>query len=132
NEKIKKPVSVEQSSYFKQKVKPLDITEVCTLQSKYRVLVINPGSTSTKIGVFDNDICIFEKSIRHKPEDLKEFMFIIDQYDYRKNIILEELDYEGINISKLHAVCGRGGLLRPIEGGTYEVNEAMIHDLRTG
>ncbi len=102
------------------------------MQSKYRVLVINPGSTSTKIGVFDNDICIFEKSIRHKPEDLKEFMFIIDQYDYRKNIILEELDYEGINISKLHAVCGRGGLLRPIEGGTYEVNEAMIHDLRTG
>jgi len=102
------------------------------LQSKYRVLVINPGSTSTKIGVFDNENCIFEKTIRHKPEDIKEFMYIIDQYDFRKNVILEQLDYEGINISKLDAVCGRGGLLQPIEGGTYEVNEAMLHDLRIG
>jgi len=59
-------------------------------------------------------------------------MHIIEQYDFRKNIILEQLDYEGINISKLDAVCGRGGLLQPIEGGTYEVNEAMLHDLRIG
>lgn len=102
------------------------------MQSKYRVLVINPGSTSTKIGVFDNENCILEKTIRHKSEDIKTFMSIIDQYEYRKNIILEQLDYEGINISKLHAVCGRGGLLRPIEGGTYEVNDAMLHDLRLG
>jgi butyrate kinase len=82
--------------------------------------------------VFDNENCIFEKTIRHKPEDIKEFMYIIDQYDFRKNVILEQLDYEGINISKLDAVCGRGGLLQPIEGGTYEVNEAMLHDLRIG
>ncbi|GAB3791504.1 butyrate kinase [Virgibacillus kimchii] len=102
------------------------------MQSHYRVLVINPGSTSTKIGVFDNESCIFEKTIRHKLEDIKEFMHIIDQYDYRKNIILEQLDYEGINISKLDAVCGRGGLLQPIEGGTYTVNQAMLHDLQSG
>ncbi|MFA1821593.1 butyrate kinase [Virgibacillus oceani] len=102
------------------------------MQSKYRNLVINPGSTSTKIGVFDNENCIFEKSIRHKLEDVKQFMHIIDQYEFRKNIILEQLDYEGINISKLDAVCGRGGLLQPIEGGTYEVNEAMLYDLRIG
>jgi butyrate kinase len=102
------------------------------LQSKYRVLVINPGSTSTKIGVFENENSIFEKTIRHKSEDLKKYMYIIDQYEYRKKVILEQLDYEGINISKLHAVCGRGGLLKPIEGGTYAVNEDMLHDLRIG
>ncbi|AVR01115.1 butyrate kinase [Oceanobacillus sp. M65] len=103
-----------------------------TLQLNYRNLVINPGSTSTKIGVFENDICIFEKSIRHSGEDLSQYSNIMDQYDFRKNVILEQLDYEGINISKLSAVCGRGGLLQPIEGGTYEVNDIMLHDLQTG
>jgi butyrate kinase len=82
--------------------------------------------------VFADENCIFEKTIRHNQEELKQFMKIIDQYDFRKNVILEQLDYEGINISKLDAVCGRGGLLQPIEGGTYEVNEAMLHDLRIG
>ncbi|MFD2630775.1 butyrate kinase [Oceanobacillus kapialis] len=102
------------------------------LQSTYRNLVINPGSTSTKIGVFENEICIIEKSIRHSGEELSPFPKIMDQYDFRKNVILEQLDYEGINISKLSAVCGRGGLLQPIEGGTYEVNDIMLHDLQTG
>ncbi|UFT97712.1 butyrate kinase [Radiobacillus kanasensis] len=97
-----------------------------------RILVINPGSTSTKIGVFDNDHCLFEKTIRHRTEDLSEFPRIIDQYAFRKKVILEELHHEGINISKLAAVCGRGGLLRPIEGGTYQVNEEMLQDLRMG
>ncbi|MFC7060567.1 butyrate kinase [Halobacillus seohaensis] len=98
----------------------------------HRILVINPGSTSTKIGVFENDRVVFEKTFRHSVEELSEFHQIIDQYDFRKNVILEELDREGINISKLSAVCGRGGLLRPIEGGTYEVNGAMLEDLRNG
>ncbi|QDP40547.1 butyrate kinase [Radiobacillus deserti] len=97
-----------------------------------RILVINPGSTSTKIGVFDDDHCLFEKTIRHSTEDLSEFPRIIDQYEFRKKVILEELHHEGINISKLAAVCGRGGLLRPIEGGTYQVNEEMLQDLRMG
>ncbi|SFD52520.1 butyrate kinase [Lentibacillus persicus] len=99
-------------------------------QKPLRVLVINPGSTSTKIGVFDNEHCIFEKTMRHSIEDLSHYKRVIDQYVYRKRVILEQLDYEGINISKLNAVCGRGGLLRPIEGGTYEVNAAMLEDLR--
>jgi butyrate kinase len=98
----------------------------------YRILVINPGSTSTKIGVFDNEISILEKTIRHDAETINTFPSIIDQYEFRKNTILEALDSEGINISKLSAVCGRGGLLRPIEGGTYYVNETMLHDLRIG
>lgn len=107
--------------------------EVNALQdNEYRILVINPGSTSTKIGVFDNDISIFEKTIRHEAEIINTFTNIIDQYDFRKTVILEILDHEGINISKLSAVCGRGGLLRPIEGGTYPVNGAMLKDLRSG
>jgi butyrate kinase len=100
--------------------------------TKYRILVINPGSTSTKIGVFDNEISIFEKTIRHDSEVINSFGNIIDQYEFRKTTILETLDNAGINISKLSAVCGRGGLLRPIEGGTYAVNNTMLEDLRTG
>lgn len=102
------------------------------MQQLFRILVLNPGSTSTKIGVFDNETCIFEKTIRHRNEELASYKRIIDQYAYRKKIILEQLDYEGINISKLSAVCGRGGLLRPIEGGTYRVNETMLDDLEKG
>ncbi|WP_313770630.1 butyrate kinase [Bacillus sp. S/N-304-OC-R1] len=102
------------------------------LEQEHRILVINPGSTSTKIGVFDNDISILEKTIRHDLEVINSYENIIDQYEFRKNVILETLDIEGINISKLNAVCGRGGLLRPIEGGTYPVNEAMLKDLRDG
>lgn len=100
------------------------------MQPLYRILVINPGSTSTKIGVFSDENCIFEQTIRHSQEEITYFSRIIDQYDFRKKIILQTLDYEGINISKLSAVCGRGGLLKPIEGGTYEVNDAMLQDLR--
>lgn len=103
------------------------------MQNKeYRILVINPGSTSTKIGVFDNEVSILEKTIRHESEAIQSFENIIDQYEFRKRTILETLDQEGINISKLSAVCGRGGLLRPIEGGTYRVNELMLEDLRNG
>lgn len=101
-------------------------------EKEYRILIINPGSTSTKIGVFDNEVSIMEKTIRHDPEQIRSFANIIDQYDFRKNTILEALEADGINISKINAVCGRGGLLRPIEGGTYAVNQAMLSDLRSG
>ncbi len=107
--------------------------EVTAVQEiKHRILVINPGSTSTKIGVFDEDRSVFEKTIRHETETINQYPTIIDQYEFRKHTILEALDEEGINISKLSAVCGRGGLLKPIEGGTYLVNEEMLCDLREG
>lgn len=107
--------------------------EVSKLQEKeFRILVINPGSTSTKIGVFENELSMFEKTIRHDSEKINSFDSIIDQYEFRKNTILEALDNEGMNISKLSAVCGRGGLLRPIEGGTYKVNDQMLQDLKAG
>ncbi|MBM7598037.1 butyrate kinase [Virgibacillus halotolerans] len=100
--------------------------------SHYRTLVINPGSTVTKIGVFDDENCIFEKTIRHQTTELGKYKSVMDQYDFRKQVILDQLDYEGINISRLNAVCGRGGLLKPIAGGTYVVNNPMLDDLKMG
>lgn len=107
--------------------------EVYPLQvEKHRILVINPGSTSTKIGIFNDEFPILEKNIRHDSDQLNKFDNIIDQYDFRRQTILEELHKEGINLSKLSAVCGRGGLLRPIQGGTYGVNDLMLKDLKIG
>lgn len=102
------------------------------VEKEYRILVINPGSTSTKIGVFDNERPVFEKTIRHDSKEIQSFNSIYEQYEFRKNTILEALDQEGMNLSKLSAVCGRGGLLRPIEGGTYAVNQEMLEDLKNG
>lgn len=102
------------------------------IMQDYRILTINPGSTSTKIGVFHNDQMIFDRTIRYEAKELSVFETIYDQYEFRKKSILEALDEEGINLSKLNAVCGRGGLLRPIEGGTYEVNKLMLTDLKEG
>ncbi|MFC0299349.1 butyrate kinase [Virgibacillus soli] len=102
------------------------------MQQVFRILVINPGSTSTKIGLYENERCIFEKTIRHPYEQLKPFERIIDQCLFRKTLIVKQLDYEGINLSKIDAICGRGGLIQPIEGGTYEVDDAMIRDLKIG
>lgn len=98
----------------------------------FRVLVINPGSTSTKIAVFDNEKCILEETLRHSAQEISSFNEIYDQYEFRKNIILETLNEKDINVTKFSAIVGRGGLLKPIEGGTYEVNEDMIEDLKKG
>lgn len=98
----------------------------------YRVLVINPGSTSTKIGVFQDETLLLEYTLRHATEEIAQFSSIIEQYAFRKEAILQALEDEAIKLSTLDAVCGRGGLLRPIEGGTYSVNDAMIEDLKTG
>ncbi len=97
-----------------------------------RILVINPASTWTKVGVFDNEILIMEKTIHHEIAAINAFPSIAKQHVYRKNAILEALDEECMNVSNLAAVCGRGGLLRPIKGGTYEVNEEMMKDLNDG
>ncbi|MHA6259546.1 butyrate kinase [Sporosarcina sp. CAU 1771] len=102
------------------------------IEDFYRVLVINPGSTSTKIGVFEDERLLMEHTIRHSSDEIAQFPSIIDQYEFRKKAILEALEIEGISISKLNAICGRGGLLRPIAGGTYAVNSQMIDDLMIG
>ena len=99
---------------------------------KYRILAINPGSTSTKIGLFNNDEVIFEKSISHSVEELKGFKKIYNQLEFRKEVILKVLEENGFDINKLDCVVGRGGLLKPIEGGTYQVNDLMLEHLKIG
>mgnify|MGYP000997856204 CR=1 FL=1 len=95
-----------------------------------KLLTINPGSTSTKIAVFENTELIFDKTLRHSVEDLASFPSIIDQYDFRKKVIMDCLQEKCENISNIDAFVGRGGLLKPIPGGVYRVNDKMIHDLR--
>lgn len=94
-----------------------------------KILAINPGSTSTKIAVFANAKIVFFKNIKHSSEDLKEFKTISDQYEYRKNIIYQELEKAEIDFEEITAVVGRGGLLKPIPSGVYEVNDKMKKDL---
>jgi len=94
----------------------------------YKILAINPGSTSTKIAVYKNNKSIFLKNIKHSADDLKGFAKIADQFEYRKEIILKELKEADISIDKISAVVGRGGLIKPIESGVYEVNERMKED----
>jgi butyrate kinase len=97
-----------------------------------RILVINPGSTSTKIAIYNNTKSAFLKNIKHSATDLQKFSVITDQYEFRKKFILDELKDAGIDIKSLSAIIGRGGLVKPIESGVYEVNQAMLNDLRKG
>ena len=99
---------------------------------KYRILAINPGSTSTKIAVFNNEEPEFVEVIRHKVEELKVFEKIVDQLEYRLNMILDTLKEKNVDLNTLDAVVGRGGNMKPVKGGTYEVNEPMLRDLRIG
>jgi len=98
----------------------------------FNILVINPGSTSTKIALFEDKREVFSVNIPHSTEELAPFHRITDQYEFRKKIILDELEKRGYDLKKLDAVVGRGGLLKPIESGTYRVNEQMLEDLRKG
>jgi butyrate kinase len=100
------------------------------MQETFRLLTINPGSTSTKIAIFDNEKPVMEQILRHSNEELAPYPTVLEQYKFRKDVILDTLNENGINITKLSAVVGRGGLLKPIESGTYRVNEKMLEDLR--
>ncbi len=95
----------------------------------YKILTINPGSTSTKIAVFEDDKNVFQKNLQHSRDDLKHFQQVTDQYDFRKNAVLQALQEANIALDSLQAVVGRGGMLRPIPSGVYEVNELMKKDL---
>lgn len=96
-----------------------------------RILAINPGSTSTKIAVYRNTKPRFLKSIRHSEEELASFDKIIDQFEFRKELVLKELAKEDLKMDEITAVIGRGGIMRPMESGVYEVNDAMRDDLRS-
>ncbi|MBP7496605.1 MAG: butyrate kinase [Bacteroidales bacterium] len=96
------------------------------------ILVINPGSTSTKIAVFEEEKSIFNKNIKHSSDDLKGFHKITEQFEFRKDIIIKEIKEQGIDINQIKIIVGRGGLIKPIPSGVYSVNEKMIEDLKTG
>ncbi len=95
-----------------------------------RILVVNPGATSTKIGVFDDEQICVSKSIDHQGEELKMFDRVFDQFQYRIDLITRVLEEAGISLESLDSVVGRGGLLKPIPSGTYVVNQAMLDDLK--
>ncbi|HNQ43697.1 MAG TPA: butyrate kinase [Candidatus Cloacimonadota bacterium] len=96
----------------------------------YRVLAINPGSTSTKIAVFDDTTPLFEKTLRHDPVELDKYGGIIEQYDFRKTLVLEAMAENNVSPGSLHAVVGRGGLVRSISGGTWKICPNMLRDLK--
>ena len=92
----------------------------------YKILAINPGSTSTKLAIYEDEKIIYKKSLKHDAIVISKFEHVVDQYDFRLNAIMDVLNEEKIDIHSLDAVVGRGGMLKPIEGGTYHVNQEMI------
>ena len=96
-----------------------------------KVLVINPGSTSTKIGMFEDDTQIFEKVIRHQREEFEPYPKIVDQYDFRRALVVAAMEEAGVSLGDLDAVVGMGGLTRPVEGGTFLISGEMVKDLRS-
>lgn len=97
-----------------------------------KILAINPGSTSTKIAVFEDTKPVFTKTLRHSNDEISQFKKIYDQFDFRKKIIIDTLKEENIAVDSLDAVVGRGGLVKPIPGGVYAVNDIMVEDLSKG
>jgi butyrate kinase len=100
--------------------------------SPQQILVIYPEVDITKIAVYRNISLIFLKSIRHKAEALVGFSHVIEELDYRTELILEELKNNQIDLGDIAIVMARGGLIKPLKSGVYQVNEAMKHDLRVG
>ena len=95
-------------------------------------LIINPGSTSTKIGVFEDETLLFEETLRHSTEEIARYASIVEQKDFRKDIIVNLLKEKEFDIHSLNVIVGRGGMLKPISGGTYPVTDALLADLKLG
>ena len=97
-----------------------------------KLLIINPGSTSTKIGVYDGEQEVLVETLRHSSEEISKYETIYDQFKFRKDIIVNVLKEKNFDINTLDAVVGRGGMLKPIPGGTYAVTEELLEDLKVG
>ena len=95
-----------------------------------KILAINPGSTSTKIALYDNEKEIFQQNLEHTNEDLAPYQEIADQYHMRKEAITNVLDRKGVRLKELKAVVGRGGILPPVKSGAYRVNATMVDRLK--
>ena len=97
-----------------------------------RLLIINPGSTSTKIAVFDDLKEIFSKTLRHDRDELRYNNTIFEQYSFRKSAIEKTLNNSEISLKSMNAIVARGGLLKPVEGGVYKVDDNVVSDLKKG
>ncbi len=97
----------------------------------YKILSVNPGSTSTKFAVYEDEKLVCLHTIRHSADDLKPFESLLEQHEFRKNLMVDYLEKDGIDITELSAVVGRGGLVRPLESGVYSVNDKYVDDLKT-
>ncbi len=97
-----------------------------------RILVINPGSTTTKAAVYENTICILLRTLHHSIEELSGFATVVDQFEFRKNCVLTELERDRFDLKTVSIVIGRGGLTYPLESGVYQVNDLMIEHCRKG
>ena len=95
-------------------------------------LIINPGSTSTKVGIFEDETMIMDETLRHSTEEIAQYDSIIAQKDFRKNIIIDLLKSKEFDVKSLGMVVGRGGMLKPIPGGTYACTDALVKDLEVG
>jgi butyrate kinase len=100
-------------------------------RKSWRVLVINPGSTSTKLAVFEDDKALYSETVAHPHQKIAAFQRIPDQYAFRRDAVLAFLKKHAVEPGSLDAVVGRGGLLRPLQSGTYRVNERMLEELRS-
>ncbi|MFP3043920.1 butyrate kinase [Treponema primitia] len=97
----------------------------------YKILSINPGSTSTKIAVYEDAKCLFVENMSHKAEELTPFSNLLDQFDLRKRYVEKSVKEHAVELTELAAVVGRGGMLRPMQGGGYLVTTEMINELRS-
>lgn len=102
------------------------------VEKKYIILVINPGSTSTKISVYDDTKEVFTEVLNHSLEEIKKYKKIFDQFEFRKEAVLNTLKRKKVDLKTISAVVGRGGNMKPVVGGTYYVNQTMLKDLEVG
>ena len=98
----------------------------------YKLLIINPGSTSTKIGVYSDEKEVLVETLRHSSDEIAKYDSIFEQKGFRKQVIMNILKENNIDVNSLDAIVGRGGMLKPIPGGTYEVTDKLLEDLKVG
>lgn len=95
-----------------------------------RILVINPGGTSTKVAVFDDETAVFTKNVDHSSEELRDFARVFDQHAFRTGVIRQVLAEAGVDLQSVDIIMARGGLGQPMEGGVYEVTDDLIADMK--